>query len=150
MAAWKPCTPQDLRFYRPLGRLAVEVHQGGRYVPLSEERAKATPPWVPILPLTTTTNAGATSASGVSDGIGAGAGGAAGMGAGARAEAGAGAGEGAGAGAGAGGAADAGGGQVAAGAALKMALQQLFLPSGPGVGRQPSWMYINHLGWCRG
>jgi hypothetical protein len=36
------------------------------------------------------------------------------------------------------------------GAALRAALQRLFMPVVPGSNRQPMWLYLNHLGWCRG
>lgn len=39
---------------------------------------------------------------------------------------------------------------AAADAVLRAALQRLFTPTGPAAGRQPTWLYINHLGWCRG
>jgi hypothetical protein len=115
---------QDLQFYRPLGALAVEVHQDGRYVPLSAARVAQTPAWAPVVPR------GAPAAG---DG---GAGGAA------AAPPGLGASE---------GAAAAGGAPAAPNAAaLRVSLQRLFTPSGPGAKRQPMWLYINHLGWCRG
>jgi hypothetical protein len=100
-----------MSYYRPLGSLAVEVHAGGRYVPLSAARANGQPEWAPVVPR---------SAPGTP----------------ARAPAGSG---------------DAGGpGAAAASAVLRVSLQRLFTPGGPGAKRQPLWLYVNHLGWCRG
>jgi hypothetical protein len=43
------------------------------------------------------------------------------------------------------------GGAVAVDAALRIALQRLFTtPLSSGTGAPPQFLYINHLGWCRG
>jgi hypothetical protein len=43
------------------------------------------------------------------------------------------------------------GGAVAVDAALRVALQRLFTtPLAVGTGVPPQFLYINHLGWCRG
>jgi len=117
----RPTRPkrQEMSFYRPLGTLAVEVHQGGRYVPLSDARAKATsPPWAPVVPRDAPEDGLAASLASLtvseSDN-------------GASSQAG-----------------------PSSSTALRVSLQRLFTPSGPGAKRQPMWLYINHLGWCRG
>lgn len=110
-----------------MGRLAQEVHAGGRYVPLSAARARAAPAWAPVVPPGTAADeealaaaAGRLAISGGGDGPGAPAGG------------------------------GGGGGGAASNAALRVSLQRLFTPAGPGGRRQPMWLYVNHLGWCRG
>jgi len=127
-------SPQDLGFYHPLGRLGVEVHAGGRYVPLSAARAKGPPEWAPVVPLGIPGGAppgsahDTLSASVATMALGGGGGGAAG----------------------APGGPEAGAGPTSNQAALRVSLQRLFTPGGPGAKRQPMWLYVNHLGWCRG
>ena len=116
---------QSMAFYRPLGQLAAEVHAGGRYVPLSAARAAAPTEWAPVVAR------GGAGAGACAGDVSGGEGGASDNG-GAADDA-------AGAGAGSGGS-----------AALRAALQRLFTPGWPAAKRQPMWLYVNHLGWCRG
>jgi len=121
---------QELGFYRPLGDLAVAIHNGARYNPLSAANALATgaSPWEPVAP--GGADDGASSAADRSSLPGS------------SSET-----EGAQA-------ADTGGGGAGDGdsdAQLRAALHRLFAPDGEQEGAvAPMWLYINHLGWCRG
>jgi hypothetical protein len=102
----------------------VDVHRGGRYVPLSAARARGAPAWAPVVPRGPLDSG--------EDAAAAGAGAAGAMGRLALTDD------------SGGGGAPAGG--VAANAALRVSLQRLFAPTGPGARRQPMWLYLNHLG----
>ncbi|KIZ05139.1 hypothetical protein MNEG_2822 [Monoraphidium neglectum] len=104
---------QDLGFYTALGQLALDVHAGGRYIPLSAALARDPSSWVHVAP---PSPAGADGSVGVGRAAGAPGGGARG---------GAGAGE---------------------DAALRGALERLFTPAEAAGARQPTWLYVNHLG----
>jgi hypothetical protein len=154
---------QELAFYRPLGQLIVSVHSGQRYTPLTEEAidslaAAGLPPsnWSPLVNPKSSSSAEGLADSSSAEGL---AGDLCKLGL-------AGAGE-----DDAAGNADACGGSsssssnaaaaegrvVAAAAAavrLRSALQRLCGVGSQGgrVGigaKQPLWLYINHLGWCR-
>jgi hypothetical protein len=67
-----------MRYYRPLGFLAASIHEGGAYIPLSAERAAATPEWAPVVPLAAGTLPAGDGAHGAAGAAAAAAGGAAG------------------------------------------------------------------------
>ena len=123
---------QEAAFYRPLAALAAQVHAGGRCVPLSEARARAPAAWAAVAP------------------AGAGGGGCGGDDAAL-----------ASAGGGGGGAACASGRAAPDRAALARLFEAHQDDGGAGAGgsaaardaqQRPKamWLYVNHLGWCRG
>eukprot|EP00877_Chromochloris_zofingiensis_P010870 jgi/Chrzof1/6036/Cz17g03070.t1 len=146
---------QDLAYYRPLGRLAVAIHEGGSYCPLNESHLLQQEDgslgafnWTPVVARGVTSTSSNVTVLAASGGLGSSGALQAATGSSSVASL-----------AGDLEASPAEGRRATADAQLRTALQRLFGggvsrsfdPRGGGGGaRQPLWLYINHLGWCRG